>query len=71
MIDKKIKGTNNLVKRNKGTIINIDSSEYAAAKDRLEKSKKIEKQLEKIDSLEKKMSDVEKMLKDLIGSLRK
>lgn len=57
--DVKVKGFDNLIKRNKASIINKDVSEYEAAKLRRKKELEHEENLKVVDDLVNKTKDLE------------
>ena len=69
MDDLKIKGHDNLLKRNKSSVINTDDEAYLAAKKRAKNKDILEKLVIKTEELENKFDKIESMLDSILSNL--
>ena len=69
MDDLKIKGHDNLLKRNKSSVINTDDEAYLAAKNRAKNKDILEKLVIKTEELENKFDKIESMLDSILSNL--
>lgn len=71
MDDLKIKGHDNLLKRNKSSVINTDDEAYLAAKKRAKNKDILEKLVIKTGELEIKFDKIESLLDSILSNLNK
>lgn len=71
MDDLKIKGHDNLLKRNKSSVINTDEEAYLAAKKRAKNKDILEKLVIKTEELENKFDKIESLLDSILSNLNK
>jgi uncharacterized protein YrzB (UPF0473 family) len=71
MDDLKIKGHDNLLKRNKSSVINTDDEAYLAAKKRAKNKDILEKLVIKTEELENKFDKIESLLDSILSNLNK
>lgn len=71
MDDLKIKGHDNLLKRNKSSVINTDDESYLAAKKRAKNKDILEKLVIKTEELENKFDKIESLLDSILSNLNK
>ncbi len=71
MDDLKIKGHDNLLKRNKSSVINTDDEAYLAAKKRAKNKDILEKLVIKTEELENKFNKIESLLDSILSNLNK
>lgn len=71
MGDIKIKGHDNLLKRNKSYVINTDDEAYLAAKKRAKNKDILEKLAIKTEELENKFDKIESLLDSILSNLNK
>lgn len=71
MDDLKIKGHDNLLKRNKSSVINTDDEAYLAAKKRAKNKDILEKLVVKTEELENKFDKIESLLDSILSNLNK
>ena len=71
MDDIKIKGHDNLLKRNKSSVINTDDEAYLAAKKRAKNKDILEKLVIKTEELENKFDKIESLLDSILSNLNK
>ena len=71
MDDLKIKGHDNLLKRNKSSVINTDDEAYLAAKKRAKNKDILEKLAIKTEELENKFDKIESLLDSILSNLNK
>ncbi len=69
MDDLKIKGHDNLLKRNKSSVINTDDEAYFAAKKRAKNKDILEKLVIKTEELENKFDKIESLLDSILSNL--
>ncbi len=69
MDDLKIKGHDNLLKRNKSSVINTDDEAYLAAKKRAKNKDILEKLVIKTEELENKFDKIESLLDSILSNL--
>ena len=69
MDDLKIKGHDNLSKRNKSSVINTDDEAYLAAKKRAKNKDILEKLVIKTEELENKFDKIESLLDSILSNL--
>ena len=69
MDDLKIKGHDNLLKRNKSSVINTDDEAYLAAKKRAKNKDILEKLVIKTEELENKFDKIESLLYSILSNL--
>ena len=69
MDDLKIKGHDNLLKRNKSSVINTDDEAYLAAKKRAKNKDILEKLVIKTEELENKFDNIESLLDSILSNL--
>ena len=69
MDDIKIKGHDNLLKRNKSSVINTDDEAYLAAKKRAKNKDILEKLVIKTEELENKFDKIESLLDSILSNL--
>lgn len=67
--DVKVKGFDNLIKRNKSCVINNDTTEYEAAKARRLKSIALDKSMIIVDSLVDKTNELENKIDNIQDTL--